>query len=416
MERQNRRITAAFIIAIGAAQPVHAQQTITDLALNSGDWTTTDQNGIFADTWSSGTQQVAFALNESTRRFEIQLTGSATSLPNGSKASLQLSFSGNAGNPIVQLQGESIQNVLTASIPDNEVASLTHDLTAYQQMRIKFNRTEDWSISLNGTTPTISIMANAISFAGIQGLPAPYNDPMKNFLGNPPPPVEDAADFVQSSYNFTILDQTSTRPDPDTPGMTLELEQQLPQISSPLTPQAIVFNQSIKKFISSVLPGSVRVIDTNVAIVTTSTFDNEDFTIDFSDFNLPGIVSIGYFDNEWCNECSGGSSLPFSFNWVLAKERFLKPSDIFVPGKNWQQALIGLVNAQRQWGGLSPETDISQQITDPSRWLLSKDGIAIGFTDSDFFGYRAGGRTTSVTIPWSDLRGYLKKTARHYGN
>lgn len=67
-------------------------------------------------------------------------------------------------------------NLFTTLLPDDEVKSWTHDLTALNSATVSFsnNIASSWTISLGGTTSAVTAMAHALNSAGIVDLPPPW--------------------------------------------------------------------------------------------------------------------------------------------------------------------------------------------------------------------------------------------------
>jgi hypothetical protein len=261
-------------------------------------------------------------------------------------------------------------------------------------------------------------MADAISFAGIKGLPAPFDDGMDFLTGNLPPPIVEATSFIRCGYDFVIFDRNTSIPDLKSDTGSETLEQELPQIISPITPQSIVFNQKIKNFVETVWSNSNAPTlktknnlqnDDYYLWAGTGSWDNEP-TQDMQNM-LPNVISIRFVYMDAAHGAGAGRSV-IDFNWLLAKERPVKLSDIFDPSKNWRKALNESVNAQRPpWPqGELPEPDLSARISDdPTGWLLRRDGIELVFGQGEFDGSENGGELAGPVVPWSSLKPALKK-------
>jgi hypothetical protein len=417
MKIKNFKALIAVVVPIWTTHAAHAQDayTTTPLSVSAANWTATDANGNFADTWASGTQKLAFVLPLNTPHFELRFLGFPANISKGTAVKLQLTFDKATHLELVALANK---NMLIAPIPDTEAAALTHDLTADQNLVIAGLPGDTWTIPLNGTTPTISTMADAISFAGIKGLPAPFDNAMDNPTRNPPPPILEATSFKRCGYDFVIFDQNMTIPDPASDSGAETLVQELPQIINPMTPQAVVFNQSIKNFVETTwanynwpktINSKSNLPDDDYYLwAGAGSWDNEP-TQDMQNM-LQNVISIRFVFMDAVHGAGAGRSV-IDFNWLLTKERQVKLSDIFDPGTNWRKAMIESVNAQRPpWPGNYPEPDLSNQISDnPSAWLLRKDGIELTFSQGDFDGSENGGELAGPVVPWSSLKAFLKK-------
>lgn len=403
----------AIVLLMCAAPTAHAQNAPTPLSISAGSWIATDDKGIFADTWSSGPKKLAFLLPSNSSHFMLQLSGFNPSIPDGTKFNLELAF---VHGPTVQLPGQTSHNILTAQIPDSEVADFTHNLTADHAVLIPMPNWV-WIVPLGGTTPTISALADAISFAGIKGLPAPFDNPMDNPTSHPPQPITEATSFKRDGYNFVIFDQTATIPDPESDPGADTIEQQLPQIVSPVTPQAVVFNQNVKRYFETAWANCKGPKTSNPTShppgknawmwAGAGTSDN-DWPQDLQNM-LPGVISIR-FEFNWEFPPGHPGTCIYDFNWLMAGERLVELNDIFDPSKNWQKAMIKNVNTQRPpWPQSWPAPDLSKQIIDPTGWLLNQQGIELVFGQGEFGGYENGGATEGVVVPWSNLKPYLKK-------
>jgi hypothetical protein len=398
-------LTVAFGLAVPPVARANLSGFMPDFGTETvGPWGAAESGGVISAGWYPGRRQFNFALPINGSHFELQFTSIGWS--EAGTFNLTLSFD---GGPFFLFVGQADSSgTITARLPDDDVAAWTHNLTAGHTLTIQGLPDGAWTIPLKGTTLAISDMANAISFMGIRGLPAPFNTPMYNIMGRPLPDLNDAGDLLGPQYRnpefiLDIIDESTSVGDGGpwfrgTPSG--ELEEELPQFVSPLNPQTFAFNQAIRK-----------AVETQLEWYRTHRDGPDD---GFALIASVGVLN-GYGGNETWNELSSnvvsahfirtfrssGSQAvayhEFGFNWVLGKQRLLVPNDIFDPTKNWQQAVVNFTH--NTWQGQKvPDSVILKALEDTSRWELDHGEIFFQFTDD-----------ASNTIPWAILKPYLNK-------
>jgi Protein of unknown function (DUF3298) len=106
------------------------------------------------------------------------------------------------------------------------------------------------------------------------------------------------------------------------------------------------------------------------------------------------------------------------FNWLLDKQRALKPEDVFKPDSGWAQTLQKRTDAylhhQLDQGGQSYETFLQPGqmqkalhsiVIDPENWRFSGKGLSIVFQPYAIACYAC--TPPPFTIPWADLKPVL---------
>lgn len=143
---------------------------------SSGAWTASEDNGSFADFGNDQAGVFALILPAGSRHFTVRLANQTWDLPPKTAQPIKISFDSGAQ---FLLAGFGEGHIVEAGLPDSEVKAWTHNFTAFSTMTITFPGTPQpaWVLSLAGTTPTVEAMAQAITVAGITGLPAPWDIP-----------------------------------------------------------------------------------------------------------------------------------------------------------------------------------------------------------------------------------------------
>lgn len=130
--------------------------------------------------------------------------------------------------------------------------------------------------------------------------------------------------------------------------------------------------------------------------------------VDYSPNPIPtdGVISIAF---SWGNSVHGnvhGEGGTYDFNWNVAAGRPIQVVDIFDPNTDWKTPLVKQVNAHLQSQNFS--TSYTEVVAlDINRWAILKAGLRVD-SDTDEFGPFMFG-AVAVTIPWTDLKPYLKK-------
>jgi Protein of unknown function (DUF3298) len=108
------------------------------------------------------------------------------------------------------------------------------------------------------------------------------------------------------------------------------------------------------------------------------------------------------------------------FNWLLDKQRALKPEDVFKPASSWAQTLQKRTDAylhhQLDQGSQSYETFLQPGemqralhsiVIDPKNWRLGGNGLSIVFQPYAIACYAC--TPPPFTIPWPDLKAMLNR-------
>ena len=224
------------------------------------------------------------------------------------------------------------------------------------------------------------------------------------------------AEFKMSGYQFVVLDRKITRPDASVTGgkSSTTVDMQVPQITAPLTMQAVAFNKQI-----------IRSISMNAGNFGVPNFDYENphnnylvsaglrTPIKISGKTvpdmLPGVASFGIDISQYCNGCSVQRNWPTPINWIIAKDRPVAADDVFNSATNWQQALTDQACARSTGCGLLYLTNLPVEAAFPPNWLLSQEGIVIMYSAKDPVSNMYEGTEGTVFVPWANLKPYLKK-------
>jgi uncharacterized protein len=142
--------------------------------------------------------------------------------------------------------------------------------------------------------------------------------------------------------------------------------------------------------------------DTDVAV---------DYRIDMIGAEL---IQTVFSRDLYIHGAAHGDDMTASSLFLLQPARPLAAGDLFDPAKPWQKGVAELVylalgNAARQeawrlWP--ADATGLADLVAEPSRWLLTRDGLALHFDPYDVGDYAAG--MHEVTIPWQALGAYLQ--------
>jgi hypothetical protein len=163
-------------------QPPTPSNSTATLILSAGNWSAIDDNGNFKEIGASGQNEIMMEVEPVSPHFELHFIGYDPDMPLGTIVPVSVIFAGGQTFSFMTTQifnGVEAQKDLFVQIPDDEMESWTHDLTALSTMAVTFsgNNNRLWTFDLAGTTPTITAMATAITAAGINDLPAPWTIP-----------------------------------------------------------------------------------------------------------------------------------------------------------------------------------------------------------------------------------------------
>jgi hypothetical protein len=220
--------------------------------------------------------------------------------------------------------------------------------------------------------------------------------------------------FVRQEWSasFPMSKKAERDIGPDGASLTpIRLEQNIPQIVSPLTSQSLAFNTGVKNFVQLVWsdnggpPFSAPREDTE-----------DDIGLDYT-FNpdaLQGLFSFSFSISNYHHGAAHGSGQKYNFNWNIKSERQVVPGDIFDAGTGWQSAVAKAAMASFteagviQPGYLTPDImpQVNAQLADPNGWEILREGLKIDTGDYQICPYTCD--TPSTIIPWSALKPYLK--------
>jgi len=190
-------------------------------------------------------------------------------------------------------------------------------------------------------------------------------------------------------------------------GTWIKLDQNIPQIVTPLTLQAIAFNYAIKAYAVS---NWMRAGGPPQSHPREDQYD--DLTLDYTPNMdaIPGVLSISFAITDYTHGAAHDGGQVFDYNWYITKGRHVIPADIFKPNVDWQLAVatagVAALASEPQYRD-SPRTpqNMEQFLSDPTTWAILRTGLRI---DTDFYEvcpYSCG--APPATIPWTALRAYL---------
>jgi hypothetical protein len=193
------------------------------------------------------------------------------------------------------------------------------------------------------------------------------------------------------------------------------LTQDIPQIVSPRTTQALAFNAAVREF-------ALRQWDAQGGPPRTDPHQDksEDLALDYTiaPNPLPGVVSVS-FSLGWDTKTGVHGNFSIAdFNWNLPAGRELGASDIFAQGKPWQSMLDAQADAifakisgepfppdSYDFSPPTAGTGIHQGEKDPHEWRVTAAGLTIDTREGEVCGYDCG--LPNAFISWTALRPYL---------
>jgi hypothetical protein len=129
------------------------------------------------------------------------------------------------------------------------------------------------------------------------------------------------------------------------------------------------------------------------------------------------LVSVKWNDSTYCHGTAHGFGSVKSNNTVLSPRlKSLSPQDLFGSGETWASTLkeqFWTTLTQMGWSPPNNQPDIKQELEDDfvqaDRWLFTKDGLQVAF--GSYEGGCFACTPQPVTVPWSELKPLLSKTA-----
>jgi uncharacterized protein len=126
------------------------------------------------------------------------------------------------------------------------------------------------------------------------------------------------------------------------------------------------------------------------------------------------LIQAVFSRDLYIHGAAHGDDMTVSSLFLLQPARPLVAGDLFDPTKPWQQGLAALAylalgDAARQeswrlWPG--DAASLVDLVAEPSRWLLTRDGLVLHFDPYDVGDYAAG--MHDITIPWPALGAYIQ--------
>jgi len=188
----------------------------------------------------------------------------------------------------------------------------------------------------------------------------------------------------------------------------IRLDQNVPQIVAPLDARAKAFNMAMHAYVDF---NWERIGGPPQSTPTDDEYD--DVLLDYAPNtdNLPGTISIAMSWDDYTHGAGHGEGREEDFNWSLAENRNVVPSDIFRQDMNWQLAIAKAgvaVFANVPQYSFSQRTveNMEAALADPRSWALLRSGLRIDTSSYEVCPYMCG--APSATIPWSALKPYLK--------
>lgn len=182
------------------------------------------------------------------------------------------------------------------------------------------------------------------------------------------------------------------------------LRLRFPRLVSPQGPNATAFDLGIRDFSVSVWrQAGGPPLDNPKADKTLNV------EVDYRVVNnpLPGIVSVAVTWTHVAQSAAHGESGTYGFNWIFAKRRPVRISDVFQPDSSWSKLYMQVAREVpspfRSQHLRVPDESI---VDNPSRWLLNRKGLTV-VTDVYEVGPYADG-APSFFAPWSALKPVLK--------
>ena len=140
-----------------------------------------------------------------------------------------------------------------------------------------------------------------------------------------------------------------------------------------------------------------------------------DISVDYRiDMVGTALIQAVFSRDLYIHGAAHGDDMTVSSLFLLQPARPLVAGDLFDPARAWQQGLaelayLALRDAARQeswrlWPG--DAAGLVDLVAEPTRWLLTRDGLALHFDPYDVGDYAAG--MHDVTIPWPALGTYLQ--------
>jgi uncharacterized protein len=131
----------------------------------------------------------------------------------------------------------------------------------------------------------------------------------------------------------------------------------------------------------------------------------------------PDLV-IAILSNQWYGHGAAHPNIEnVQFNWLLQKQRELRPDDVFRPESGWQdfleqrcmkdlKAQFGPDYPQSEWAPGFIEKALHEIVTHPASWRLSADALTIPFDAGTVACHACDAQP--VVIPWTDLKPMLQ--------
>lgn len=126
------------------------------------------------------------------------------------------------------------------------------------------------------------------------------------------------------------------------------------------------------------------------------------------------IVSVGVAINGMGHGAAHPGEAEHTLHWLLAKQRRLKASDVFLEGSGWESSLERRCRAslKAQYGkdyesyvGKDFQKELDEVVLNPQNWTMDEKGLTISFPE-----YAVAPRaepTEPVTVAWPVLKGML---------
>jgi len=171
-----------------------------------------------------------------------------------------------------------------------------------------------------------------------------------------------------------------------------------PRLDRPAEPWADGFEQAARDTADALRPDDAET-DTVVGYHAT--------------YLAPDLAAVAFSVWNDHHGAAHGDGYQVAFNYLPAKQRGLRATDLFESGTTWsgflaERAFDGL-RQQAQAGNWALQADspgaLEKPIADPANWLIHPDGLWLYFAPET-----VGPGEHEVLVPWADLKPYLMAT------
>jgi uncharacterized protein len=185
-------------------------------------------------------------------------------------------------------------------------------------------------------------------------------------------------------------------------------EVSIPRIDTPMNEDTIRWNAMAEAWMRANSNVGENV-DCDLTVKCISRAD-EDLSVEYViNSAQPGFISLSNFVYLYGHGLPHGFDEIFQSNFLLTAGRELTEDDLFRPESQWRQTLVseGLKTITAERPELTPTADdIDSLIEGPKAWSITADALIVQIPLWLRYGYSNG--SAEVTIPWRDLKPYLR--------